>query len=143
MPDLIFSDQGCGLVEQTSISHPRGRVLDPAVMPLFFSCHFFSSFCLFSFICVVLFYLQNLPHYLFTRNYFPLHDTQRTFLFQYLTNYLRVKLRTNENNERQGALLWTERASPFCLRSHRDPFAFFIASARLSDQKINHISSTT
>ena len=43
----------------------------------FFSCPFFNSFCLFSFICVVLFHLLHLPHYLFARNYFPLHDTQR------------------------------------------------------------------
>ena len=45
---------------------------------LFFplSCPFFNSFCFFSFICFALFYLQ-LPHYLFTRNYFPLHETQR------------------------------------------------------------------
>ena len=42
---------------------------------LFFSCLFFNSFWLFYFICIALFYLQ-LPHYLFTRNYFPLHDTQ-------------------------------------------------------------------
>ena len=35
----------------------------------FFSCPFFNSFCLF--------YLQHIPHYLFTQNYFPLHDTQR------------------------------------------------------------------
>ena len=65
------------------------------------------------------------------------------FLFQYLTNYLSLKLRTNENTERRGALLWTERTSTFCLRSHRDPFAFFKALARFSDQRINDISSTT
>ena len=41
----------------------------------FFSCPFFHSFCLFSFIYFALFYLQ-LPHYLFTRNHFPLHVTQ-------------------------------------------------------------------
>ena len=74
-PDLVSSEQGCGLVEQTSVSHPRGRVFDPVVM-FFFSCPFFNSFCLFSLICVVLFYLQHLSQYLFTRNYFVLHDTQ-------------------------------------------------------------------
>ena len=132
-------------MEQTSVSHPRGRVFDPAVVLLFFLVLYSIHFYLFSFICVVLFYLQHLPHYLFTRNYFPLHDTQRTFffLFQYLTNYLSLKLRTNENNERRAALLWTERASTFRLRSHSDPFAFFIALARLSDHKINVITSTT
>ena len=143
-PDLVSSEQGCGLVKQSSVSHPRGRVFDPAVM-LFF-CPFFNSFCLLSFIYVVFFYLQHLPHYLFMRNYFPLHDTQRMFfflIFQYLTNYLSLKLWTNENTETRGALLWTERASTFCLCSHRDPFAFFIALARLSDHKINYISSTT
>ena len=41
----------------------------------FFSCPFFNSFCLFSFICFALFYLQW-RHYLFKGNYFPLHDTQ-------------------------------------------------------------------
>ena len=30
-------------------------------------------------------------------------------LFEYLTNYLRLKLRTNENIQRRGALLWTGR----------------------------------
>ena len=40
-----------------------------------FSCPFFNSFCLFSFICLALLYLQ-LPQYFFTRNYFHLHDTQ-------------------------------------------------------------------
>ena len=63
--------------------------------------------------------------------------------FNCLTNYLSLKLRRNGNIERQGALIWTERASTFCLRSQRDPFAFFIALARLSDQKINDISSMT
>ena len=36
-----------------------------SVMLFFLSCPFFNSFCLFSFICFPLFYLQ-LPHYLFT-----------------------------------------------------------------------------
>ena len=43
----------------------------------FFSRTFFNSFCLLSLICFPLVYLQYLPHYLFTRNYFPLHDIQR------------------------------------------------------------------
>ena len=73
-PDVASSEQGCGLVEQMSVSHPRGRVFDLTVM-LFFSCPFFNSFCFVSFNCFALCYLQ-LPHYLFTRNYFPLHDTQ-------------------------------------------------------------------
>ena len=81
-PDVVSTEQDCGLVEQTSVSHPRGRVFDPPVLHLFFfSCPFINSFCLFSFIYVVLFYLQHLPHYSFTRNYFLLHDTQRTFFF--------------------------------------------------------------
>ena len=52
-------------------------------------CHasffFFLSFL--QFILLVFFYFcclfcfQHLPHYLFTRNYFPLHDTQWTFFF--------------------------------------------------------------
>ena len=44
-------------------------------------------------------------------------------------------------NTESTALDW--KVSTFFLRSHRDPFAFFIALARLSDQKINYISSTT
>ena len=59
------------------------------------------------------------------------------FLFQYLTNYLTLKLRTNENNERRGAFLCTEKASTFCLCSHRDPFAFLIVLLRLWGQKIS------
>ena len=73
--DLVSSEQGCGLVEQTSVSHPAVMLL------FFFSCPFFNSFYFFSFISVVLFYLQHLPHYSFTRNNFPLHDTLRTFFF--------------------------------------------------------------
>ena len=57
----------------------------------FFSCPFFNSFCLFSFICFALFYLQ-LPHYLFTRNYVPLHDTQAN-----ITNFSSSNSRTLVN----------------------------------------------
>ena len=78
-PDLVSTEEGCGLVEQTSLPHPRGRVFDPAVMLLFFLS--FLQLTLFSLICIVLFNLQHLPHYLFTRNYFALHYTQRTFFF--------------------------------------------------------------
>ena len=48
-----------------------------------------------------------------------------TFLFQYLTNYLSLKLRTNGIVERWDALLCTVRTSTFTLHSHKDPFAFF------------------
>ena len=51
------------------------------------------------------------------------------------------KFKTSEEWQhwKTGALLWTGRTSTFCLRSHRDPFAFFKALARFSDQKINMI----
>ena len=64
------------LLHQTTALLARNEV--GCSIPLscfFFSCPFFNSFSLFSFICFALFYLQ-LPHYLFTRNYFTLHDTQ-------------------------------------------------------------------
>ena len=59
------------------------------------------------------------------------------FLVLILTNYLSLKLRTNGNIERQEALLWTVRASTFSLYSHKDPFTFFTALPRRSDQKIS------
>ena len=43
----------------------------------------------------------------------------------------------NDNTERRGALLWTVMTSTFCLRSHRDPFAFFTTLPRLSIQIIS------
>ena len=52
-PDLVSSEQGCGLVERTSVFRPRGRVFDPAVVLLFF----FLSFIQFIFICFLLFVL--------------------------------------------------------------------------------------
>ena len=58
------------------------------------------------------------------------------FLFQYLTNYLSLKLRTNGSIERRRALLWTVRTSTFSLRSHKDPLAFVTAFPRSSDQEI-------
>ena len=57
-------------------------------------------------------------------------------LFQYLTNYLSLKLRTNGNIERRRAILWTTRASTFSLRSHKNPFAIVTALPRCSDPKI-------
>ena len=43
----------------------------------------------------------------------------------------------NGNVERWDALLCTVRTSTFTLRRHKDPFAFFTALPRRSDQKIN------
>ena len=107
--------------------------------PVFNSFYLFFLFVLFSFI-------YNIYRTTYLRQIiFPCtaHNERSFFIFQYLTNYLSLKFRTNENNERQGALLWTGRAETFCLRTHRDPFTFFIALSRLSDQNINDISSTT
>ena len=59
------------------------------------------------------------------------------FLFWYLTNYLRLKLRTNGNVERRGPLLWNGSKSNCCLRIQTDPFAFSTVLSRLSDQKIS------
>ena len=116
-------------------------------LPCFFFFIVLSSIYFVCFHLLVLFcFIYNIYRTTYLREIiFPCttHNERSSFLFQYLTNYLSLKLRTNENNERWGALLWTERASIFCLRSHRDPFAFFIALARLSVQKINDISSTT
>ena len=144
-PDLVSSEQDCGLVEQTSVSNPRDRMFDSAVMLLFFlvlsSIHF-VCFLLFVLFC----FIYNIYRITYLREIiFPYttHNERSFLLFQYLTNYLSLKLRTNENNVWRGALLWTERASTFFLRSHWDAFAFFIALARLSDQKINDVSSTT
>ena len=100
--DRVSSEAGCGLVDQTSISHPRGRVFDPAAMLLllFFSClssiHFFLLFVLFCFIYNIYrtTYLREIIFHCTT------HNERSFFLFQYLTNYLNLKLRTNENNER-------------------------------------------
>ena len=58
------------------------------------------------------------------------------FLFQYLTNYISLKIRTNGNIKRRRALLWDARASTFSVRSHKDPFAFVTALPRSSDPKI-------
>ena len=143
-PEVVSSEQGYGLAEQTSVSRPRGRGFGPAGMFLFF---FFSSIHFYCFLLFGLFcFIYNIYRSTYLRKIiFPCttHNERSFFLFQYLTNYLSSKLRTNWNNERRGALLWTERASTFCLRSHRDPFAFFKALAWFSDQKINDISSTT
>ena len=56
-PDLVSSEQGCGLVEQMSASHPRGRGFDPSVMLLFFflSVLQFILFVFFYLCCFVLF----------------------------------------------------------------------------------------
>ena len=59
------------------------------------------------------------------------------FFILIFNELLNLKLRTNGNIERRGALLWTVRASTFSLRSHRDLFAFVRALPRLSDQKIS------
>ena len=58
------------------------------------------------------------------------------FLFWYLTIYLRLKLPTNGNIEKQGALLWTGRKSNFCSCSQTDPFAVSTVLPRLLDQKL-------
>ena len=96
------------------------------------------------FVCFLLFVLFCFIYNIYRTTYlreiiFPCttHNEHSFFLFQYLTNYLSLKLRTSENNERPGALLWTESASIFCLRSPKDPFGFFIALPRSSDQKIS------
>ena len=98
----VFSRYGCCLVEGTSVSHAWGWVLDPAVtfFPLFLPSIHFVSFLLF-----VLFYLRHLLHYLFTRNYFPLHDTQRN-----RTNFSFSNSRARVN---QVADLWSCAVAPF------------------------------
>ena len=48
------------------------------------------------------------------------------------TNYLILKLRTNDNIQRRVALLWSGRTSTSCLGSHTDPFVFCIAFPLLS-----------
>ena len=53
------------------------------------------------------------------------------------TNYLRLKLRTISNIERRVVLLCSGRTSTSYLRRHTDPFAFFTALPRLSDQKVS------
>ena len=134
-------------MEQTSVLPSTRSSVRSRCHSLFF---FFSLLSSIHFVCFLLFmlfwFIYNIYRITYLREIiFPCmtHNKHSFFLFQYLTNYLSLKLRTNENNERRGALLWTERASTFCLRSHRDHFAFFIALARLCDQKINDISSTT
>ena len=59
------------------------------------------------------------------------------FLILIFNKLFKLKLRPNSNIQRRGALLWTVRTSTSCLRSHPDPFAFFTALPRLSDQKIS------
>ena len=59
------------------------------------------------------------------------------FLILIFNELITFKLRTNGNTERLGALLWTGRTSPCCLRSHIDPFAFSRVLSLLSDQKIS------
>ena len=125
-------------MEQTSVSHPRGLEFDPAVMLLIFfvlsSIHF-VCFLLFVLFC----FIYNIYRTTYLREIifpFTTHNERSIFLFQYLTNYLSLKLRTNENNERRGALPWTERTSTFCLRSHRDPFAFFTALPQFQTRKL-------
>ena len=107
--DLVSSEQGYGLVEQTSVSHPRGRRFDPAGMLLFFFFLSFLELILFVFIYLCCF-IYNIYRTTYLRKIiFPCtaHNERSFFLFQYLTNYSSLKLRTNENNERRGALLWT------------------------------------
>ena len=48
-----------------------------------------------------------------------------------------LKLRTNGNIEKRGALFWTGRTSTSSLRSHTDPFAFSAVLPRLSEQKVS------
>ena len=71
----VFNRDGYGLAERTSVSHPWGRCSIPLSCFFFFPSSFLQ-FVFFSFICFALFYLQHLPQYLFSLNYFPLHDTQ-------------------------------------------------------------------
>ena len=74
-PDLVDGRQTFAPLDHSLARWKRGRVFDLTDM-LFFSLVLSSiHFCLFSFICFALFYLQ-LPQYFFTRNNFPLHDTQ-------------------------------------------------------------------
>ena len=98
-------------------------------------CHassfFFLLFSSIHIVCFLLFVLFCFIYNIYRSTYlreiiFPCtrHNERSFFLFQYLTNYLSLKLRTNENNKRQGALFWTERASTFSLRSDKVPSAF-------------------
>ena len=62
------------------------------------------------------------------------------FLILISNEFICLKLRTNGNIERRGALLWTVRTSTFSLRSHRDPFVF---STALRDFQTRKLACTT